>query len=140
MALVICQNGCHGVYLETTEQFDPDKTPHGGMFRLVEPYKGNGWSSFPEHEGVTGAALECPDCGAPYLNSSNRVALVPGSEEAPKKLGPLTPSTPAPNAVVSPEIIARIMELKAAGKKPKEIGEAVGLHYMKVGAIIKAAS
>jgi len=129
MAKVKCQNGCQQFFHETTDQFDPEATPHGGMFSLMEPFRSNGWNSFPEHVGVVGSALECPDCGAPYADSSNRVKL--DGDHVPT-------SAPPPTAAdVIPDIIAHVLALSAEGKKPGEIGAVVGLSHKKVGALIK---
>jgi translation initiation factor IF-1 len=71
---VICRS-CAGVYHETTVSFTEDISLNGGMFRLKEPYKSNGWSSFPEHSGVTGQAIECPNCGSPYADINGKLKL-----------------------------------------------------------------
>jgi len=102
---------CGGVYHETTEQFTMERAPHGGMFRLKAQFVENGWFSFPEHVGVTGDAIECPNCGAPYGSIQGE----PCNTDA------------------------QILALHEQGKKPKEIAEALGLgHHLKVSARLKA--
>ena len=108
---IICRN-CSGRYHETTDQFDPNKSPHGGMFRLKDKYKANGWEAFPEHSGVTGDAIECPDCGGPYQDITNRVKV-----DAPEM----------------DEAEAQLLRLADEGKTPTEIGEIIGKSPQWVG-------
>lgn len=130
-----------GSYHETTEAFDPSRRPHGGMFRLKEPYRSNGWESFPEHEGVTGDALECPNCGAPYgypvrVDEPILVdaqAVEAGCREVNLKM------EATEKAIQEHNTDRRILELHAQGKRPKEIAKELGLSsHMKVVARLKA--
>ncbi|HAA05530.1 MAG TPA: hypothetical protein DCE18_19490 [Syntrophobacteraceae bacterium] len=88
--------GCGGIFHETNDEdgwiklddgggeipnprvkrFFPDKPATGSMFKLKEPYTSYGWDTFPHDESVTGEALECPSCGAPYVNASGKVQVV----------------------------------------------------------------
>jgi len=73
MADIICPS-CSGRYHETTDAFKLGVTTTGNMLRLKEPYRSNGWTSFPEHEGMSYGALECPECGNQY-SSDGRVRV-----------------------------------------------------------------
>jgi len=73
MADILCR-GCGGRYHQTTDKFRSNVMPTGDMFRLKAGYVANGWTSFPEHSGITDGGLECPGCGAPYL-SGGRVRV-----------------------------------------------------------------
>lgn len=65
MADVICPN-CNESYHETSDQYRPDKAPHGGMFRLKEQYREMGWDSFVEDDASIQDNLFCPGCGGLY--------------------------------------------------------------------------
>jgi hypothetical protein len=44
------------------------------MLTLKKQYVDNGWTSFPEHEGMKFADLYCPGCGG-ALSSDGRVRI-----------------------------------------------------------------
>lgn len=116
MADIICR-ACKGRFHETTDKFTPDTPVNGSMLTLKQPYKGNGWTSFPEHAGTSYGEMECPECGAPYTDDRGRV-LLDGEVKAPK-VPAKTPGTDP-----GPEILA----LHAAGKKPAEIWAELKVH------------
>ncbi len=138
---IICRN-CSGRYHETTDQFDPDKSPHGGMFRLKDKYKANGWEAFPEHSGVTGDAIECPDCGGPYQDITNRVKVddVGAQRLAKTMVGQLNDAGAAVNDspfdvpfAMTGDPEAQLLRLSDEGKTPTEIGGIVGKSPQWVG-------
>lgn len=65
MANVLCPN-CGESYHETTDAYSPGVPTTGNMLRLKKDYSDNGWTSFPEHEGMKFGDLECPGCGGQY--------------------------------------------------------------------------
>lgn len=73
MADILCRS-CGGRFHQTTDRFRSNVMPTGDMFQLKAEYVANGWTSFPEHSGITDGGLECPGCGAPYL-SGGRVRV-----------------------------------------------------------------
>lgn len=62
---VICPS-CNESFHETTEEYLPDVSPNGKMFRLKDKYRENGWLSFVEDESSVGDELYCPECGGQY--------------------------------------------------------------------------
>jgi hypothetical protein len=159
MADVICR-GCGGRYHETTEKFDGLAMANGSMFRLKPLYQGHGWSSFPEHAGMTDGDLECPQCGAPYcvggrVRLGEDVCAICGKiaedgthacreqeTEMDRLFAEYNPEPPAPtrNGVLAPQDVdEQIKALNEQGKKPGEIAAALGLgHYMHVVNRLKA--
>ena len=81
---VIC-DGCGQSFHETRPGYDPKQPAKGYNFRMKQPWRGYGWSSFPENEDSVYGALECPGCGTLYGNGSGfpkikareTVAIVP---------------------------------------------------------------
>lgn len=69
---------CKEYFHETTEEFDSEKTPHGGMFVLMKKFgpQGFNWSSFPNNDGMGIGDLECPNCGAPYCGPAGERVTV----------------------------------------------------------------
>ena len=70
---VICP-ACRGIFHETTEHYDPDRSPNTSMCRLKAPYKSWGWNDFhspPPGEGS--GNMECPGCGAALVVGSKLV-------------------------------------------------------------------
>lgn len=78
---VVC-DGCRLSYHETAPGYAPQEgVPMKGYdFRLKEPWKSAGWSSFPETADYEYGSLECPGCGATYANGSGFPRLVPREE------------------------------------------------------------
>jgi len=73
MANVICPN-CAESYHTTTDAYRPGEVTTGNMLTLKKQYVDNGWTSFPEHEGMKFADLYCPGCGG-ALSSDGRVRI-----------------------------------------------------------------
>ena len=73
MANVICPN-CAESYHTTTDAYRPGEVTTGNMLTLKKQYVDNGWTSFPEHEGMRFADLYCPGCGG-ALSSDGRVRI-----------------------------------------------------------------
>lgn len=69
---VICP-WCAGSYHETTSDYLPDVATTGNMLRLKEPYRSDGWSSFPEDVSMSFGSLECPACGGMYCGDDGIV-------------------------------------------------------------------
>lgn len=89
MADVKCQR-CRGVFLETTEHYDPLKRSDGTMFRLKDKYgaKGYNWSVFPPKVYVIADALECPGCGQPLTNAQKIVVAMAEKQPLPVDVKP----------------------------------------------------
>jgi len=109
------------------------------MFALNEPFKGNGWASFPEHSGVTGDAIECPNCGAPYADIYGKVRVDGAKKQGiqpPVSVDASVADTLSDGDGYSEEahnLDAKIRELYVSGMKPKEIADELGIgHYMVV--------
>lgn len=114
MADLICP-GCYGRFYETTELFDASIPPNGAMFKLKQPYRDWGWCGFPPYESTPPGDLECPGCGVQYVKeSTNRVT------------------------VDVEDIDAQALAMHKAGKKPGEIGKALGEHHLKIVSRLKA--
>lgn len=82
---VKCPN-CKAVMWQTTDQFDPDKTPHGAMLELLPPWKDNSWPIYGDGVMIASsttacAEMDCPQCLA-QLAPSGRLTIVP--EEVPQ--------------------------------------------------------
>lgn len=55
-------------------RYDPDEEPNGTMFRLMNEFRDEAWSSFPENDtAIKGAELWCPGCGSVYVDIHNRI-------------------------------------------------------------------
>jgi len=65
---------CGKVLHQTTEQYDPDKTPHGAMLELLNPWRKWGWSTFDDGvqglRGTPATMMCCPNCSAPLVKNS----------------------------------------------------------------------
>lgn len=89
---VVCRS-CRGIFHETNDKdgwietsewkrirdpfvskFNP-KAPNASMFRLKEQYVSWGWTDFPKDPSLSGDALECPACGAPYTDGEGKVIV-----------------------------------------------------------------
>ena len=78
---------CCDCYHETTENFNPDVQPNGSMVRLMEPWRGWGWSPFGDDDdrdiefAETAATLSsdliCPGCGSPLAPDGRLIVLFP---------------------------------------------------------------
>lgn len=86
-----CKKVCH----ETTESFNPDVRPNGGMVALLDPWKSWGWGKFGDYRNggaeVMACDMECPCCQAP-LAPSGRLQTVGDDYQAvptPKSLSEL---------------------------------------------------
>ena len=91
---VKCPN-CKVVMWKTTDQFDPDIRPHGGMLELLRPWKNNNWPIYGDGVMIAShttacAEMDCPMCLA-QLAPSGHLTLVPDEpvveevvEEAPQ--------------------------------------------------------
>jgi hypothetical protein len=64
-------NNCKQIYFETTDTYDPDRLPNGGMIDLKPKFKRMGWGpAYPVGKGrsnVLYSALFCPQCGSPVV-------------------------------------------------------------------------
>ena len=89
---VVCRS-CRGIFHETQDKdgwmdgpdgkkirnpfiskFDP-KAPNASMFRLKEQFVSWGWTDFSKDPSLSGDALECPSCGAPYADGTGKVIV-----------------------------------------------------------------
>jgi hypothetical protein len=150
MADIVCKN-CGGRQLETTDRYRSNIPSHGGMFRLKPLFVT--WQCFPFHSGMTRADLECPDCGG--LLGGKVKAEGEWCEECGKEIidghhecGELSemdrllmeyePEPPAQEDLgVDQGVDDAVMRMHGEGKKPGEIGKALGIHHNKVAAIVK---
>ncbi len=77
---VQCPN-CKRIFWETTDKYDPNKTPNGSMVKQLEPYKSNHWPIFGDGvmratAGTLAAEMDCPACLA-QLAPSGRLRVIP---------------------------------------------------------------
>lgn len=76
-----CKKLCH----ETTDTYNPDVRPNGGMVELLEPWKGWGWGKFGDYRNggpeVMASDMECPCCESP-LAPSGRLTVVEDDYQA----------------------------------------------------------
>lgn len=106
---VVCRS-CRGIFHETNDKdewmdgpegkkirnpfiskFNP-KAPNASMFRLKEQYVSWGWTDFPKDPSLTGDALECPACGAPYADGDGKVIVQKQGKESALR-GAASPET-----------------------------------------------
>lgn len=73
MADIHCPT-CGESFHETTEAFRLGEVTTGNMLRLKAVYVTNGWTSFPEHEGMSHGDLWCPGCEGAY-STDGRVRI-----------------------------------------------------------------
>jgi len=90
---VVCRS-CRGIFHETNEKdgwidasewkkirdpfvskFNPKAIANASMFQLKEQYVSWGWTDFPKDPSLSGDALECPACGAPYPDGAGKVLI-----------------------------------------------------------------
>lgn len=114
MAKVICP-GCKQSYHETTDQFDPDITPHGAMFM----YTGQKtfWH-FRESKNTPPGELECPGCGVLYTKGVKFIAQLEDVQNQ-------TPKKGSDNKIPN-NLNATLVAMFKNGHKPGEIGAAIG--------------
>lgn len=79
---VKCANG--HIMWETTERYDPEVTPHGGMVRLLDKWKTLGWPVFGDDitiatAGTPASEMDCPECLAPLV-IGGRLLVIPDPE------------------------------------------------------------
>lgn len=96
---VVCRS-CRGIFHETQDKdgwmdgpdgkkirnpfiskFDP-KAPNASMFRLKEQFVSWGWTDFSKDPSLSGDALECPSCGAPYADGTGKVVFQKQNKES----------------------------------------------------------
>lgn len=69
---VQCPN-CKRKLFETTDRFDPDKTPNGGMVKCLLPYQIDWLCS----STTLAAEMTCPECLAPLVHNGKLCVLYP---------------------------------------------------------------
>ena len=76
---------CKKVCYRTTDSYNPDVRPHGGMVELLSPWKSYGWGKFGGGlnggSGVMAADMLCIVCDA-SLTSKGRLQVVPDDYQA----------------------------------------------------------
>lgn len=116
---------CGETYLETTENYDPERIANGTMFRFVRKYGPDGYNwSLPFDENSVGEAVECPGCGNSMCGFDSKINVQGGAEDAQeahalKDAG----SIPAP-ATISKEVGHGTKEegkKESPGSKDKEV-------------------
>ena len=77
-------NNCKQIYFETTDTYDPDRLPNGGMIDLKPKFKRMGWGpAYPVGKGrsnILYSSLFCPQCGSPLV-VKGRLTVVPEEEK-----------------------------------------------------------
>ncbi len=71
---VICKN-CRGHFYRTKENFTLDRPTNPLMIELKKTYDSYQWQELPPDETVHFEALECPECGAPFVLETGRPIL-----------------------------------------------------------------
>ena len=76
---VICPN-CKRSFWETTDQYDPNKSPNGSMVKQLPKYAKNHWPVFGDgvmiaNAGTLAAEMDCPACLA-QLAPSGRLKVI----------------------------------------------------------------
>ena len=64
---------CCGVFHETTGRYRDDRPATGDMFDSKQEIKDAGWTTFPQYDSTEYGDINCPSCGAMYLDSMGRV-------------------------------------------------------------------
>lgn len=70
---------CKMIMHETTKNYKPDVRPNGSFLRLLDPWKGWGWSTYDDALGTVAtdcSQMTCPSCSSP-LAPTGRLTIVP---------------------------------------------------------------
>ena len=82
--------GCKQVLYETTDKYDPDVIPFGGMLRLLNPWRKWRWDTYGSGgngQGFNYSQMECVKCGA-LLAPKKRLLIVSDETPQSKELTP----------------------------------------------------